>query len=236
MSFQKCIFLSNSILVFFILSDHYHCSKHFNNGGIMFNKWIALTCIAFMGPLAAETKVLAIAGSTRADSYNKKLIKEAAEMARQMGATVTVINLSDYPIPIYEGDLEAKQGMPPNAKKLRQLMMGSNAIIIASPEHNASVPAILKNVLDWTSRSEDGKRSRDAYAGKKIAIMSASPGRGGGARALVHLRAIIQDAGGEVIAKQVSIPNANTAFSAQNQLQNAALRQELNQEIYQLLH
>lgn len=198
----------------------------------MFKALLFSMILAF--PLMAEMKVLAFSGSTRADSFNKKLVLESAEIARKMGATVTVIDLKDYPIPLYDADLETKQGMPSQAKRLRQLMVGSDAIIIASPEYNASISAVLKNVLDWTSRN-DGNYSPDAYEGKKFAIMSASPGKGGGARGLVHLRAIIEAIGGDVIQKQVSVPNANKAFDAKGKLESASLKQELQQEIQQLL-
>lgn len=185
--------------------------------------------------LCAETKILAFAGSTREDSCNKKLVREAAGIARQMGATVTLIDLKDYPIPFYDADLETKEGMTPNAKRLRALMIESNAIIIASPEYNGSIPGLLKNALDWASRNEQGNPSRDAYSGKKFAIMSASPGSGGGARALAHLRTIIQNIGGEVIPEQVTVANCNGAFNAQGHLENPALKQALQAEIQQLL-
>jgi chromate reductase len=190
--------------------------------------------MVFSIPLMAEMKVLAFSGSTRADSCNKKLVLEAAEIARKMGATVTVIDLKDFPIPLYDADLEAKQGMPSPAKRLRQMMVGSDAVIIASPEYNASISAVLKNILDWTSRN-DGNYSAAAYQGKKFAIMSASPGQGGKARGLVHLRSIIEAIGGDVIQKQVAVPNAYKAFDAKGRLESPSLKEELQQEIQQLL-
>lgn len=194
-----------------------------------------LACLLFLTPLAAETKVLAFAGSTRQDSYNKKLVQEAAEIARTLGATVTVINLKDYPIPLYDADLEETDGMPTNAIRIRNLMIESNAIIIASPEYNGSIPAVLKNVLDWTSRTEDRKFSKAAYQGKPFAIMSASPGKKGGAKGLPHLRAIITDCGGDVIPLQVSVPAAYQAFDAKGQLVNPQLKEDLKKEIQQLI-
>ncbi|MBS0648092.1 MAG: NAD(P)H-dependent oxidoreductase [Verrucomicrobia bacterium] len=196
-------------------------------------KTLLLALIAFTMSLKAETKVLAFAGSTRAGSYNQKLVLEAADIARKMGATVTVIDFKDFPMPLYDTALEEK-GMPAQAKRLRQLMIQSDAIIIASPEHNASISATLKNALDWTSRNA-GSYSAEAYQGKKFAIMSASPGKGGGARGLVHLRAIIEAVGGDVMAKQVSVPTAHQAFDAKGKLESASLTQELQQEIQQLI-
>lgn len=95
-------------------------------------KSILIAMLAVAGPLAAETKILAFAGSTRKDSCNKKLINNAAEIARKLGATVTVIDLKDYPIPFYDADLEKDQGMPENAKKIRNMMLESKGVIIAS--------------------------------------------------------------------------------------------------------
>jgi len=190
-------------------------------------KWLIIFCMAFSTALHAETKVLAFSGSTRVDSVNQKLVGEAADLARQMGAEVTIINLKDYPTPFYDADLEAQEGMPSNAKHLRELMIQSEVILIASPEHNSSVSAVLKNALDWTSRSEDADSSRDAYKGKKFAIMSTSPGSGGGARGLVHLRAIITAIGGTVNPLQVTVPGAYSAFDERGHLKNEQLKIDL---------
>jgi chromate reductase, NAD(P)H dehydrogenase (quinone) len=198
-------------------------------------KWIILACVALTGSLSAETQVLAFAGSTREGSQNKMLVKEAADIARQMGAKVTLIDLRDYAMPIYSSDLETSQGMPENAKKLRQLMINSNAIIIASPEYNGSIPGLLKNAIDWASRNENKGSSRDAFKGKKFAIMSASPGKSGGKNGLNHLRDILTAIGGEVISKQVSVPESFNAFNGQGMLQNDSLQNELKEEIKQLL-
>jgi NAD(P)H-dependent FMN reductase len=182
-------------------------------------------------PLLAE-KVLAFAGSTREDSYNKKLLQEAVEIARKMGATVTLIDLKDYPMPFYDADWEKRGGMPKNAKRFRDLMISNEAFIIASPEYNGSIPAVLKNALDWASRGEDGVSSREAFKGKTFAIMSASPGKGGGARGITHLRSIIEAIGGTVVPQQVTIPLAQGYFSEKEMPENPQLKEELQQ----LLH
>ena len=199
-------------------------------------KKLGLVCLTLIATsIFAEPKVLALAGSTREDSYNKKLIREAAAIAQEMGAAVTLVDLKDFPMPFYDGDLEAREGMPENAKKLRDLMMESDSVIIASPEYNASIPAVLKNAIDWMSRGERGGGSHDAYKGKKFALISASPGRGGGARSLVHLRAVIEEVEGTVLEKQVSIPKAHTAFNGKGALESDAVRNELREEIQQLI-
>ena len=180
-------------------------------------------------PLFSEMKVLAFAGSTREESYNKKLIQDAADIAKQMGASVTVIDLKNYPMPFYDGDLENKQGLPKNAKRLQQLMIKSDAIIIATPEYNSSLSAVLKNTLDWVSRDEKGGYSPAAYKGKRFALMSASPGPGGGKRAAANLRTIIEAIGGTVISRQVSIPNASEYFSQKKRAENPLLKEEIAQ-------
>lgn len=200
----------------------------------MKNKLLLSAALALTSTLGAEPKVLAFSGSTRTDSLNTKLVQEATGIAKQMGAKITVIDLKDYPMPFYDADLEAKEGLPANAKRLRTLMIESDAIIIASPEYNSSIPAVLKNALDWASRGADGKPSRDAFKGKKFAIMSASPGGIGGARGLVHLQAIIENVGGEVVNPNVSIAQAHNAFDARGVLA-ASFKNELTMQMHQLL-
>lgn len=171
-------------------------------------KWILIVCVALGASLSAATQVLAFAGSSREDSLNKELIAIAADLASQMGGIVTQVDLKDYPMPIYNGDLETKDGMPTKAKEFRQLMVQNEVILISSPEYNGSVSALLKNTLDWASRNPKGGSSREAFKGKKFVIMSASPGPGGGARGLVHLKAIIEDIGGTVVSPQVAVPQS----------------------------
>lgn len=190
-------------------------------------KLIALLALCLTACLNADINVLAFAGSTRADSVNKKLINEAAGFAHDFGATVTVIDLKDLPMPLYDGDLEDSQGMPENAQRLQQLFIQNQVIIIASPEYNRSIPAVLKNALDWISRSLTAEESLEAYQGKKFLIMSASPGKKGGAKGLIHLRDILEDLNGIVPPKQFSLPAADLAFDADGKLVDPAMRTAL---------
>lgn len=199
-------------------------------------KWILTICLVYSAALTAEVQVLALAGSTREDSLNKKLVLETAALARQMGAHVTVIDLKNYPIPFYDGDLEAQEGMPANAKKIRDLMIKSDVIFIASPDYNGSMTAVLKNVMDWASRGERGGASREAYKGKKFAIMCASPGAKGGVRGLAHLRTVLEFIGGTVIPQQMVIPKAHAEFDSQGHLTNEDIRIELQQFVQAAIH
>src|SRR5690606_32044347 len=133
-------------------------------------------------------KVLALAGSTRTGSYNRMLAALAAEAAREAGAEVTLINLRDYPMPLYDGDLEEREGLPTSARQLRELFLSHDALIIASPEYNGSLSAVLKNTIDWLSRPQPGDPPRACFANKVAVIVSASTGALGGMRGLVHLR------------------------------------------------
>lgn len=188
-----------------------------------------LAAATAMIPLTGEMKVVAFAGSLREESYNKKLIQEAAQIARDMGAKVTVIELKDYPLPFYNEDIERKEGLPKNAKKLQDLMSKSDAIIIATPEYNGSVPGVLKNVLDWVSRSGKVGYSPAAYEGKRFAIMSTSPGGGGGRRALANLRSIVTSAGGTVVQTEVAIPKAHEYFADKKRSENSELKKEIEE-------
>lgn len=184
---------------------------------------------------AQNRKIIAIAASLREDSYNKKLVNQAAEIARKMGAEVTIVNLKDLDIPFYDSDLEKSKGMPENAKKLRDLMIQSDGIVIATPEYNVSIPAVLKNAIDWATRSELGQSSRDAFKGKKFAIMGASAGKSGGAKALEHLRSVIEAIGGEMVSGEVRVGQAYNQFNSDGSLKNQKIQQELSLEIGQLL-
>jgi len=195
-------------------------------------KWAFALCVVLSVSLSAEVKVLAFSGSTREDSLNQKLVVEAAKIARQMQANVTIVSLKDYPIPFYSEDLEVKEGMPAKAKQFRQLMLQSDVILIASPEYNGSLAAVLKNVIDWASRNENGEGSREAFKGKTFVIMSASPGGGGGARGLVHLRTIIENIGGTVLPEQIVVPDAYNAFDAQGNLKNEKTKEKIEELVH----
>lgn len=166
-------------------------------------------------------KILAFAGSTRQDSYNKKLVKIAAEGARVAGAEVTYIDLRDLPMPLYDGDLEAQEGMPANARKFKELMLAHQGLLIASPEYNSSITAVLKNAIDWASRPDPGEPMLAAFNNKVAALMSASPGALGGLRGLVHLRSLLENINVLVLPDQKAIPKAFEAFDADGQLKDA---------------
>lgn len=172
------------------------------------------------------SKILAFAGSGRKESSNKKLIKIAALGAEEVGASVTVIDLADYPMPLFDQDLETREGMPANALKFKKLLMEHDGIMIASPEYNSAFSPLIKNVIDWASRAESKEEPPlAAYRDKVAVIMSASPGALGGSRGLVFLRMLLANIGVIVLPEQKAIPGAFKAFK-----EDGTLIDERNQE------
>ena len=170
------------------------------------------------------SKILAFAGSARSASFNKQLIRVAVTGARLAGAEVMVVDLRDLPMPIYDGDLEAKEGLPANVKAFKNLLKSHQGLLISSPEYNSSLPALLKNAIDWASRTEPGEAPLACFAGKVAGLMSASPGAIGGMRCLVHLRAILGNIKVLVVPEQVSVGKAHEAFNPDGTLQDAKLQ------------
>jgi len=167
-------------------------------------------------------KILAFSGSLRAESYNQKLVKIAADAARDAGAEVTLISLRDFPMPLFDEDLEAEQGKPEKAKELKALFLSHDALLIASPEYNSMITAALKNVIDWVSRADsDDEQPLAALRGKTAAILSASPGGYGGARSLGFLRPFLGNVKITVLQEEFSLPQAHEAFAEDGSLLNA---------------
>ncbi len=156
-------------------------------------------------------RILVFAGSARTDSLNKKLARVAADAVRAAGATATFIDLAQYPIPLYDGDLEAREGVPANARKLKDLFIAHQGLFIVSPENNASVSVLLKNTLDWISRQDGSESGLVPYHGKVAAMAAASPGALGGLRGLTHLRAILQTLKVLVLSEQFALGRAHEA-------------------------
>jgi len=175
--------------------------------------------------MSKKIRILAFAGSARNDSWNKKLVRIAAEGARAAGAEVTDLDLADYPMPIYDGDLEVTEGQPDNAKRLKTLMINSHGFLIASPEYNSGYSPLLKNTIDWVSRPVPEEPNLLAFAGKVTALMSASPGALGGLRGLAQLRQVLSNIQVLVLPGQVTVPLAQNLFK-----KNGYLRDEKKQK------
>lgn len=135
-------------------------------------------------------KILAFAGSLREHAYSKGVLNIAVEGARKAGAEVTVIDLRDYPMPIFNAD-EYEKEFDANAARLQEILAAHDGLLIASPEYNGSIPGGLKNAIDWASRKSDKFGPVEVFKGKTAAIMTASPGSFGGIRCLAHLRGML---------------------------------------------
>ncbi|MBI3127409.1 MAG: NAD(P)H-dependent oxidoreductase [Candidatus Tectomicrobia bacterium] len=166
-------------------------------------------------------QILAFAGSTRRESFNKNVLRIAAEGAREAGAEVTFLDFKELPLPLYDGDLEAEGGIPPNALRLKALMKGHQGFLIASPEYNSSITAVLKNAIDWASRPMEGEKPLECFAGKAAVLMSASPGALGGLRSLSHVRSILMNIQTMVLPQQVAVPRAHEALTEEGRLKDA---------------
>lgn len=173
-------------------------------------------------------RILAFAGSLRKDSYNKKLVKIAAQGAKEAGAIVTYIDLKDYPLPIYDQEIEDSQGLPENAHRLKELMFQNDGFLLSCPEYNSSVSGVFKNVIDWTSRKANPEEVYlSCFIDKTICLMSASPGQLGGLRGLVHVRALLSNIYSIVLPKQKSISQAHTAFNLDGSLKDSDQQKEV---------
>lgn len=180
--------------------------------------------------MTEQPKILAFAGSLRKESFNKKLIKIAAEGARQAGAQVTLIDLKDYPLPIYDQEIEDSQGLPENALKLKKLFEEHDGFLLSCPEYNSSISAVFKNTIDWVSRkAKPDEIYLCAFIDKVVTLMSASPGQLGGLRGLVHVRSMFSNIYSIVLPKQISIAKANEAFDTSGKLKDAKQQQDVTQ-------
>ncbi|MCZ6798275.1 MAG: NAD(P)H-dependent oxidoreductase, partial [Gammaproteobacteria bacterium] len=153
-------------------------------------------------------KILAFAGSARKDSLNKKLLKIVAAGAEAAGAHLTLVDLAEFEMPLFNQDLETEAGMPDRAGEFKRLMIEHDGFLIASPEYNSAFSPLLKNTLDWASRAEsEDEPPLVAFRGKTAAILATSPGGLGGIRGLVHLRMMLGNLGVIVMPEQQAVPN-----------------------------
>lgn len=171
--------------------------------------------------MSKAIKVLAFGGSLRKESWNKRLAARAAVGAREAGAEFTLLDLAAYPLPVYDGDIEASSGLPDNALKLKDIFLEHDALLVSSPEYNSSLSAALKNTIDWVSRPRPAEPPLACFDNKVAGLLAASPGALGGLRGLVHLRAILSNIKVHVIPDQLAIAKAHEAFAPDGSLKDA---------------
>lgn len=164
--------------------------------------------------MTIKPKILAFAGSLRKDSFNKKLVKIAIKGAEENGSEVTYIDIKDYPLPVYDAEIEESQGLPENALKIKKLLLEHDGFLISCPEYNSSISGALKNFIDWASRPASADEVYlCCFIDKVVMLMSASPSFLGGLRGLVHVRSIFSNINSLVLPQQKCISNADKAFN-----------------------
>lgn len=184
-------------------------------------------------------KLLVFAGSTRAASLNRQLARATAQLARDRGAPVTLLELGTLDIPLYNADLEA-QGTPPDVIRLKEVMLAHPGWIICSPEYNGGMTALLKNALDWASspvkgHPEWGSDGIRPFAGKVVGMLSASPGALGGLRSLGQLAPLLRNLQCWVAPQQFALAQAHQAFAADGSLMNAPAQASVQAVVDQVL-
>jgi len=160
-------------------------------------------------------KPLIFAGSLRTDSCNKKFAREAFRLAKELGADGEFIDLKDYPMPVYDGDIEAASGIPATTVALGRKIAPADALVISTPEYNGSIPGIFKNVIDWLSRDKPL-----SLTDKHVLLLAASPGALGGVRSLWHTRQPLEVLGAHVFPGMMGLPDAYHAFDGQGKLKD----------------
>ncbi len=158
-------------------------------------------------------RMLAFAGALRVQSWNKKLVRLGAAAAEQAGGEVTLIDLRDFPMPIFDGDIETGEGLPRYARELKALMVASDAFLLSCPEYNSSITAVLKNCIDWISRPQPNEPPAYAFKGKVAGLLAASPGNLGGVRGLFTVRQVLTTLGVIVLPTQFTLSHAAGAFN-----------------------
>jgi len=192
---------------------------------------------ALTEPPMVIPKILVLSGSTRTGSYNVMLAALAAKELTLIDADVTRISLADYPLPIYDADLDARTGQPANALLLKQMIMAHHGVFIASAEYSASVTPLLKNAIDWVSRvRERGDPTYAAFKGRVFAISAASVGPAGGLHSLMALRQILElGCGALVIPEQVAIPDAAQAFDEMDNIVETRIANQFRTQLERLV-
>ena len=173
--------------------------------------------------MTVRPKILVFAGSTRRASFNRRLATRAARLIAEAGAETTHIELADYPMPIYNGDLEEAEGIPDSARALKALFAAHDGLFIACPEYNSSITPLLKNTIDWLTRREGDEPPLVAFRGKVAALGAASDGRLGGLRGLVVVRMLLTTIQVHIVPQQVAVHGAGDGFAEDGSLKDKAL-------------
>lgn len=177
--------------------------------------------------MSLSPRLIAFAGSLRRESFNRRLLPTLVRGAREADMEVEVIDLRDFPLPVYDGDIEAA-GMPQPVRALQTLFKASAGLLLCTPEYNGSMPALVKNTLDWISRPlDDGSSGTSVFQGRVAGICAASPGALGGLRSLLVTRDALSKLGYWVAPAQVAVGSANKAFDDEGELSDQRQRENV---------
>lgn len=167
-------------------------------------------------------KILVIPGSLRTGSLNARLAAAAVDGLARLDVDVTRISLGDFPLPIYDGDLESASGVPKPAVNLKRMISAHHGVLIVTPEYNASLPPLLKNAIDWVSRVQDsGETAGQVYRETPFAIAAASNGKLGGTRCLQALRLVLSSCRALVVPNQLALSHADDAYDDSDRLKHS---------------
>ena len=175
-------------------------------------------------------RILAMAGSMREQSFNRKLLRHAAGVAGEAGAEVDVVELRELALPLYDGDLEAASGLPPEAVAFQERIARAHGLLLACPEYNNSIPGVFKNAIDWASRPPG-----NPFPGKVAALLGASTGGAGAMRAVLHLRQVLTSRNVWVVPAQATVPHAAQAFDESGVLTDSSAQKQVAAAVEQLL-
>ncbi|ENO97702.1 NADPH-dependent FMN reductase [Thauera phenylacetica B4P] len=172
-----------------------------------------------------QPRIVVMAGSRRREALSRRVAQVCAQAVRDAGAEVELVDLDDYPAPLYDGDLEAASGLPEGIVRLQRVLHASDGLLVVNPEYNGSLTPLLKNTLDWCSRPNPADPERSGgkvYAGRAAAVVGSSPGALGGMRVLFHVRDVLGYLGMQVIPQQLAVGKAGEAVGADGRLDDAA--------------
>jgi len=175
-------------------------------------------------------RILALAGSLRAGSFNKTLLRVAAGIAGELGAEVDWLELRELNLPLYDADEEAASGLPEGAQRLQARIRAAEGLLLACPEYNHSIPGVFKNAIDWASRG-----AGNPFPNKAAALLGASTGAAGALRALMQMRLVLAGRGVWIVPAQATLPNAASAFDESGALKDASARKQVTAAVQQLL-
>jgi chromate reductase len=171
-------------------------------------------------------RILAFAASLRKGSWNRRLLELGVSIAQEAGIEVEVAWFRDFEMPMYDADLDREHGLPPGGLELARRLKAADALLLAVPEYNYSIPGTLKNAIDWVSRVRPMP-----WRGKSIYLMSAAPSPMGGIRGLWQTRIPLEGCGALVFPDMFALAHADKAFTADGRLHDAALMERLRKEI-----